>query len=157
MSRSWRNVLERKQNTTLVTLNLAPGREKAIFYWGIYAKIEHDRVTNMVLVDQEKVFDRITCERYGTEISIRKTKTMAVCREPEVLEIDIKGTTLKQTKVFKYLGSLFTENGRLDREIGIFCQKANVTNYPHYSSIEIFLWVRKSIAVIKAIFLSTLT
>ena len=68
-------------------------------------------------------------ERYDMKISISKTKTMAVCREPEVLEIDIKGTTLKQTKVFKYLGSLFTENGRLDREIGIFCQKANAVCY----------------------------
>jgi len=70
-----------------------------------------------------------SCERYDMKISITKTEVMSVSRNPGKLDININGTQLKQTKEFKYLGSLFTEDGKLDREIETRCQKANTVSY----------------------------
>ena len=41
----------------------------------------------------------------------------------------IDNTQLKQVSELKYLDSIFTENGRLEREIDIRCQKANTVTY----------------------------
>ena len=54
---------------------------------------------------------------------------MSVGRTPEQLDIKISGTQLKQTTDFKYLGSIFSQDGRLDREIETRCQKANAVSY----------------------------
>ena len=65
------------------------------------------------------------CETYGMKISTSKTEVMTVSKRPDKLDININGTLLKHTNEFTYLGSMFTENGKLDREIEIKCQKAN--------------------------------
>ena len=70
-----------------------------------------------------------SCETYGMKISISNTEVMTVSKRPDKLDININGTQLKQTNEFKYLGSMFTENGKLDREIEIRCQKADTVNY----------------------------
>ena len=57
------------------------------------------------------------CETFGMKISISKTETMKVSRTPDHLNINIDGTTLKQVGEFKYLDSIFTDDGRLNREI----------------------------------------
>ena len=51
-----------------------------------------------------------------------------VSKRPDELDININGTQLKQTNEFKYLGSMFTKTGKLDREIETRCQKANTAN-----------------------------
>ena len=56
------------------------------------------------------------CENFGMKINISKTETMEVGRTPVRLSINIDGTTLKQVGEFKYLGSIFTEEGRLNRD-----------------------------------------
>ena len=63
------------------------------------------------------------------KISISKTEVVAVSKRPDKLDININGAQLKQTNEVKYLGSMFTENGKLDREIEMRCQKANAVNY----------------------------
>ena len=63
------------------------------------------------------------------KISTSKTKVMTVSKRPDKLDININGTQLKHTNEFTYLGSMFTENGKLDREIEIRCQKANAVSY----------------------------
>ncbi len=65
------------------------------------------------LQEHTDIFNDV-CEKYDMKISISKTETMAVCREPQTLGIDINGTELKQTSEFKYLGSIFAENARTD-------------------------------------------
>ena len=65
------------------------------------------------------------CESFGMKISTSKTETMKVSRTPGHLNININGTMLKQVSEFKYLGSVFTEDGRLNREIETRVQKAN--------------------------------
>ena len=70
-----------------------------------------------------------SCETYSMKISTSKTEVMTVSKRPDKLDININGTQLKQTNEFKYLGSMFTENGKLDREIETRCQKANAVSY----------------------------
>jgi len=41
----------------------------------------------------------------------------------------VNNTKLKQVSEFKYLGSIFTEDGRIEREIETRCQKANTVAY----------------------------
>ena len=69
------------------------------------------------------------CKTYGMKISTSKTEVMAVSKRPDKLDININGTQLKHTNEFTYLGSMFTENGKLDREIEIRCQKASAVSY----------------------------
>ena len=65
---------------------------------------------------QEHTFSlNSTCEELDMKISINKTETMKVSRTPGTLNININNTNLKQVKEFKYLGSMFTEDGRMNR------------------------------------------
>ena len=57
------------------------------------------------------------CENFRMKINIRNTETMKLSRIPGRLNTNIDGTTMKQVGEFKYLGSIFTEDGRLNREI----------------------------------------
>ena len=70
-----------------------------------------------------------SCEIYSMKISTSKTEVMTISKRPDKLDININGTQLKQSNEFKYLGSVFTENGKLDREIETRCQKANAVSY----------------------------
>ena len=70
-----------------------------------------------------------SCETYDMKISTSKTEVMTVSKRPDKLDINIYGIQLKHTNEFKYLGSMFTENGKPNREIEIRCQKANAVNY----------------------------
>ena len=64
------------------------------------------------------------------KISINKTETLKVSRTPGTLNININNTNLKQVKEFKYLGSIFTEDGRINRKIeNRSIQKANNVSY----------------------------
>ena len=71
----------------------------------------------------------IQCREHNMKISISKTETMKVSRTPGNLSISINGTPLKQVSEFKYLGSIFSEDGRLNREIETRIQKANSVSY----------------------------
>ena len=66
-----------------------------------------------------------TCEVYDMKISVNKTETMKVSRTPGTLNIKINDTNPKQVKEFKSLGSIFTEDGRMNREIENRIQKTN--------------------------------
>ena len=99
-----------------------------------------------------------SCETYSMKISTSKTEVMTVSKRPDKLDININGTQLKQTNEFKYLGSMFTENGKLNREIETRCQKANAVSYqlaPLLKRPSISTSTRAKL--INAIFLPTLT
>ena len=63
------------------------------------------------------------------KLKTSKTETMKISRPPGQLNVPVNGTKLKQVPEFKYLGSIFTEDGKLDREIETRCQKANAVTY----------------------------
>ena len=67
----------------------------------------------------------IACRKYNMKINKQKTETMKISRTPSQANIQIDNTRVKQISEFKYLGSIFTEDGKLDREIETRCQKAN--------------------------------
>jgi hypothetical protein len=46
-------------------------------------------------------------------------------RKKQSISIPLDNTELKQVSEFKYRETTFTENGRMDREIEIRCNKAN--------------------------------
>ena len=50
-------------------------------------------------------------------------------RKHNNLDIHVNGTKINQVKEFKYLGSIFTEDRKLDREIEARVQKANAVTY----------------------------
>ena len=54
------------------------------------------------------------CEKYGM-ISIKKAEVMSIGRERKCLNMEIKGQGLNHVKEFKYLGSMFTEGGKIDK------------------------------------------
>ena len=99
-----------------------------------------------------------TCEEYDMKISINKTETMKVSRTPGTLNININNTNLKQVKEFKYLGSIFTEDGGMNREIENRIQKANKVSYqlaPLLKHLDIPMETKNKI--INFIFVPTLT
>ena len=69
------------------------------------------------------------CTRYGMRISIEKTEVMCIGRDQKVVTTEIQGKRLKQVDEFKYLGSIFTQDGKMDREIETRVQKANQVLY----------------------------
>ena len=99
-----------------------------------------------------------SCQAYDMKISVNKTEVMSVSRRPTKLDVTINQTQLKQVREFKYLGSVFTEDGRIDREIETRCQKANAVSYQlapllKHPSIPINVKAK----LINVIFLPTLT
>ena len=99
-----------------------------------------------------------SCQAYDMKISVNKTEVMSVSRRPTKLDVTINQTQLKQVREFKYLGSVFTEDGRIDREIETRCQKANAVSYQlapllKHPSIPINVKAK----LINPIFLPTLT
>ena len=70
-----------------------------------------------------------TCEEYDMKISINKTETMKVSRTSGTLNTSINNTNLKHVKEFKCLGSVFTEDGGMNRKIENRIQNANNVSY----------------------------
>ena len=56
-------------------------------------------------------------ENYAMKISTSKTEVMSVGRISDKLDIRIKGQQLHQTSEFSYVRSLFTNDGKMDKEI----------------------------------------
>ena len=66
-----------------------------------------------------------TCEDYNMKINIEKTEVMTFARQETTANIFIGEHQLKQVKDFTYLGSIFSDNGRISNEIQQRCNKAN--------------------------------
>ena len=82
---------------------------------------------------------------------------MKVSRNHSPLNIHVSSTLLKQVKEFKYLGSTFSENGSMDREIEMRTQKANTVTYqlaPLLSHPNISMDTKRQL--ISSIFIPTL-
>jgi hypothetical protein len=62
------------------------------------------------------------------KINKEKTELMCISREQKSINIHIDDQLLKQVNEFKYLGSIFAEDGRLNREIESRVKKANTIN-----------------------------
>ena len=58
----------------------------------------------------------IAYEEYNIWISISKPKVMSVSRSLRKISNNINRSSLQQTNVFQYLGSIFIQDGTLNRE-----------------------------------------
>jgi len=99
-----------------------------------------------------------SCENSNMKISIAKTEAMNISRRHKTINISINGQQLKQVEEFKYLGSMFCSNGKIDREIETRIQKANAVTYqiaPLLTNQHIDMGVKREI--INSIFVPTLT
>jgi beta-glucosidase-like glycosyl hydrolase len=59
------------------------------------------------------------------KINTEKTETMAIGRHTQCLNITVVNDSIKQTNEFKYLGTVFSDDGKIDKEIDIRYNKAN--------------------------------
>jgi len=58
----------------------------------------------------------VACEEYGMKISVGKTKVMHVGKARKEVVCSLNGEQLEQVSEFKYLGTIFSEDGKLVRE-----------------------------------------
>src|SRR5687768_18459709 len=59
----------------------------------------------------------VACEEFGMKISVCKTKVMHVGKSRKEVACDLNGERLEQVSEFKYLGTIFSEDGKLVREL----------------------------------------
>ena len=69
----------------------------------------------------QQALDRFldACSVAGLKISSTKTETMCLSRQPKQCSLQIGGVPLKQSDKFKYLGVLYTSDGRQNSELDI--------------------------------------
>src|SRR5687768_8537877 len=53
------------------------------------------------------------CEEFGMKISVGKTKVMHVGKSRKEVACNLNGEQLEQVSEFKYLGTIFSEDGKL--------------------------------------------
>src|SRR6202012_5950717 len=58
----------------------------------------------------------VACEEFGMKISVGKNKVMHVGKSREEVVFVLDGEELEQVSEFKYLGTIFSEDGRLVKE-----------------------------------------
>ena len=59
-------------------------------------------------------------------INRKKTEVMVCSKDSEIINIKMDGNTLKQVPKFKYLGSIFTEDGKNNEDIIQWIKEATV-------------------------------
>ena len=57
------------------------------------------------------------CNTAGMKISTAKTEVLHLSRNPDQCVLQVNGATLKQVEKFKYLGVVFTSDGRQDEKL----------------------------------------
>jgi len=67
----------------------------------------------------------VACEEFRMKISIGKTKVMHVGKSREEVVCTLNGEELGQVSEFKYLGSIFSEDGKLVKEFEERRKKGN--------------------------------
>ena len=57
------------------------------------------------------------CCKAGMRVSVAKTETLVLSRKPSQCTLHVSGTSLRQVEKFKYLGVVFTSDGRQEAEL----------------------------------------
>ena len=66
--------------------------------------------TSVSLAITVNIWNRVL-QDHGLKLNIQRTEVMVVSRRNELLQVEIDGTTLKQTTAFKYLGVMHDDKG----------------------------------------------
>ena len=69
----------------------------------------------------QEIVNKVKAEssRAGLDMNVKKTKTMVISRRPgeKKLEITVDGVILEMVDIFKYLGTLIKDNGKIESEL----------------------------------------
>ncbi|KAK3545823.1 hypothetical protein QTP70_015266, partial [Hemibagrus guttatus] len=99
------------------------------------------------------------CEAAGMRVSTSKSEAMVLDRKKVVCTLQVGGEVLPQVEEFKYLGVLFTSEGRMDREIDRRIGAAAAVMRSMYRSVVVkkeLSWKAK-LLIYQSIYVPTLT
>ncbi|KAI3355204.1 hypothetical protein L3Q82_018065 [Scortum barcoo] len=90
------------------------------------------------LIDLQHVLERFAaeCEAAGMRISTSKSEAMVLDRKRVACPLRVGGEVLPQVEEFKYLGVLFTSEGKMEREIDRRIGAASAGGVPGVSHRE---------------------
>ena len=99
------------------------------------------------------------CTAAGMRISVSKSEAMVLSRKPVVCTVQVGNEALPQVKEFKYLGVLFTSEGRTEKEISRRIGAAGAVLQSLYRTVvtKRELSQKAKLSVYRAIFAPTLT
>ena len=99
------------------------------------------------------------CEAAGMRISTSKSEAMVLSRKPVVCTLQVGSEPLPQVEEFKYLGVLFTSDGKMERELDRRIGAAGAVLSSLYRSVVMKreLSQKAKLSVYRSIFVPTLT
>ncbi|KAK3512205.1 hypothetical protein QTP70_000467 [Hemibagrus guttatus] len=99
------------------------------------------------------------CEAAGMRVSTSKSEAMVLDRKKVACTLQVGGEVLPQVKEFKYLGVLFTSEGRMDREIDRRIGAAAAVMRSMYRSVVVKkeLSRKAKLSIYHSIYVPTLT
>ncbi|KAK3557566.1 hypothetical protein QTP70_030495, partial [Hemibagrus guttatus] len=141
---------------------------------------------HLCFVDLEKAFDRVPhgieweelelapssldlqhaqgrfaaeCEAAGMRVSTSKSEAMVLDRKKVACTLQVGGELLPQVEEFKYLGVLFTSEGRMDREIDRWIGAAAAVMRSMYRSVVVKKELSRNVKLLiyQSIYVPTLT
>ncbi|KAK3533231.1 hypothetical protein QTP70_013673 [Hemibagrus guttatus] len=99
------------------------------------------------------------CEAAGMRVSTSKSEAMVLGRKKVACTLQVGGEVLLQVEEFKYLGVLFTSDGRMDREIDRRIGAAAAVMQSMYRSVVVKkeLSQKVKLSIYQSIYVPTLT
>ncbi|KAK3530107.1 hypothetical protein QTP86_014770 [Hemibagrus guttatus] len=99
------------------------------------------------------------CEAAGMRVSTSKSEAMVLERKKVACTLQVGGEVLPQVEEFKYLGVLFTSEGRMDREIDRRIGAAAAVMRSMYQSVVVKkeLSQKAKLSIYQSIYVPTLT
>ncbi|KAK3556627.1 hypothetical protein QTP70_010822 [Hemibagrus guttatus] len=99
------------------------------------------------------------CEAAGMRVSTSKSEAMVLDRKKVACTLQVGGKLLPQVEKFKYLGVLFTSEGRMDREIDRRIGAAAAVMRSMYRSVVVKkeLSRKAKLSIYQSIYVPTLT
>ncbi|KAK3538621.1 hypothetical protein QTP86_008833 [Hemibagrus guttatus] len=99
------------------------------------------------------------CEAAGMRVSTSKSEAMVLDRKKVTCTLQVEGEVLPQVEKFKYLGVLFTSEGRMDREIDRRIGAAAAVMRSMYRSVVVKkeLSRKAKLSIYQSIYAPTLT
>ena len=97
------------------------------------------------------------CEAVGMRVSTSKSEAMVLCRKTVECFLWVGSELLPQAKEFKYLGVLFTSEGKMEREMDRRIGAASAVMRALYRSVVVSELSRKKLLIYQSIYVPTLT
>jgi len=99
------------------------------------------------------------CEAVGMRVSTSKSEAMVLCQKMVEFSLRVGSELLPQAKEFKYLGVLFTSEGKIERVMDRWIGAASAVMWALYQSIVVKreLSRKAKLSIYQSIYVPTLT